>query len=238
MKTCLKVVLSITLGIFTVSAHAEDGWKNESQAGIVLVSGNTETSTLNAGQVTTYGFDRNVLKLTAAYLYQKSGTIISAKSWSLGIRYDRYLSDVHSLFIAQTVEGDRFKGIDQRWNTDIGTKYIFVKDDTFTWFGEAGYRYTKENAILASRTLHYARAYTELEKKWNASVSSKYWLEFLPNFTESTDWQANAELSLSAVLTSVFSVKSAYLIKFDNQVNAPGLVKTDKVFTTSLVAKF
>lgn len=238
MKTCLKVALSLALGIFAVSAKAEDGWKNESQAGIVLVSGNTETSTLNAGQTTTYGFDRNVLKLTAAYLYQKSGDVLSAKSWSLGIRYDRFLSDVHSIFIAQTVEGDRFKGIDQRWNTDIGTKYIFVKDDTFTWFGEAGYRYTKENAILASRTLHYARAYTELEKKWNPSVSSKYWLEYLPNFTESTDWQANTELSLSALLTSVFSVKSAYLLKFDNQVNAPGLVKTDKVFTTSLVAKF
>ncbi len=224
--------------LFTGAAFADDGWKNESSAGVVLATGNTETTTLNLAQATLNEFDHNVIKLTAGYLYQKSGEILSAKSWNLGLRYDRNLSERQSLFLAQTVEGDQFKGINQRYSTDVGTKYLFVKDDTLNWLGEVGYRYTKENAILQSRSLHYARVYTEVEKKWNAAVSTKYWLEILPNFTESSDWQANTELSLSAVMTSIFSIKSAYLIKFDHVVNAPGLKQADKVLTTSLVAKF
>lgn len=238
MKPYAVVLASLATIAISYSVRAEDGWRNESQAGVVVVTGNTETTTLNLAQATLNEFDKNSVKLSGSYLYQKSGEVLSAKSWSLGLRYDRYLSELHSLFLGQTVEGDRFKGIDQRYNTDLGTKYFFMKDETLTWFGEAGYRYTKENAITLSRSLSYARAYSEVEKKWNPTVSTKYWLEALPNFTDSSDWQANTELSLSAALTNLFSVKSAYLLKFDNQVNAPGLVKSDKILTTSLVAKF
>ncbi len=234
------LILSLILATATLSfsARAEEGWKNESQAGVVLVTGNTETTTLSLAQATLNEFEKNVLKISGNYLYQKSGDVLSAKSWSIGLRYDRNLNDLHSIFLGQSVEGDRFKGIDQRYNTDFGTKYVFTKDDTLTWLGEAGYRYTKENAITASRSLHYARAYSEIEKKWNPTVSTKYWLEALPNFTDSTDWQANTELSLSAAISNLFSVKSAYLLKFDHQVNAPGLKSADKILTTALVAKF
>ncbi len=219
-------------------AVADDGWKSESQAGMVIVTGNTDTNTLNLGQATQYEFSKNILKITAGYLYQKSGEVLSGKSWNLGLRYDRSLSDLHSVFLAESIEGDRFKGIDQRYMTDVGTKYFFSKNDQLTWFGEVGYRFTKENAITRSRDLHYARAYTEVEKKWNATVSTKYWLEMLPNFSDSNDWQANTELSLSAILTSLFSLKTAYLLRYDNQLNSPATFLTDKVFTTSLVAKF
>lgn len=238
MKKYSVLLLSLVLASVSLSARAEEGWKNESAAGVVVVTGNTETTTLNFSQMTLNEFNQNVIKFTAGYLYQKSGEVLSGKSWNLGLRYDRILSDRFSIFLGQSVEGDLFKGIKQRYNTDVGTKYFFTKEETLTWFGEAGYRYTKENAITQSRNLHYLRAYTEVEKKWNASVSSKYWLELLPNLTESSDWLANTELSVSALLTSIFSVKTAYLLKYDNQVNAPGLVKTDRVFTTSLVAKF
>jgi len=120
----------------------------------------------------------------------------------------------------------------------LGGKYTIVRNDDLTWFAEAGYRHTKENLLLSSRTQQYARAYSEVEAKLNPTVSAKYWLEYLPNFTDSDNWQLNTEASLSAALSSVFSLKSAYLLKYDNQINSVGLAKTDKTFTTSLVAKF
>ncbi len=107
-KFCILAAL-----LLTVAAHAEDGWKNESQAGVVVATGNTDTTTLNAGQTTTYSFEKNAVKFTAGYLYQKSGDVLSAKSWNLGLRYDRTISDMQTLFIAETIEGDRFKGLNQ-----------------------------------------------------------------------------------------------------------------------------
>jgi len=223
---------------FVSFASADDGWKNESQAGVVMTSGNTETTTLSFGEAASYSFTANLFKFTGAYLYQKTGTVVSAESWNLGLRYERSLSDRISAFLAETVEGNQFSGINQRYMTDLGAKAFLVKDEGFTWLGEGGYRFTKENLIVVQRNLHYARFYTELEKKVNATVSAKYWVEYLPNFTISNDWQLNTELSLSAALSSVFSIKSAYLIRYDNQVNAVGLVPTDRTLTTSLVAKF
>jgi len=63
-------------------------------------------------------------------------------------------------------------------------------------------------------------------------------LEYLPNLSEKNDYQVNTELSLAAALTSVFSLKTGYQVRFDN-VPAKGVAfKTDKVLTTALVAKF
>lgn len=234
----ISALVFSTLSLSFAADPTPDGWKNESQAGVVLTSGNTNTSSLSASELASYQFGSNLVKFTAAYLYQKNAGVVSGRSWSLGLRYEKILSDQLSIFIGQSVEGNRFAGLDQRYNTDIGAKYTFVKNDELTWIGEGGYRYTRENLTLLSRTLHYARAYTEIEKKWSPTVSTKYWLEYLPNFTDTDNWQLNTELSLSAAISSVFSVKSAYLLKYDNQINAPGLTKTDKTITTSLVAKF
>lgn len=240
MRPITKTVLASFLAVLSLvtSANAEDGWKNESQVGVVTTSGNTETTTLSAAQSTKYEFTKNVFSITGSYLYQKSGAVISAKAWSLGVRYERELTERFSLFAAEMVQGDRFKDLRQSYNTDLGAKYSFMKTDTLTWFGEGGYRFTRQNTSKAQLNLHFARLYTEIEKKWNESVSSKYWIEVLPNFTDSADWQANTELSLSAALSSLFSVKTGYLLKFDHLPNAVGLKPADKVFTTSLVAKF
>ncbi|MBC7386205.1 MAG: DUF481 domain-containing protein [Cryobacterium sp.] len=215
-----------------------DGWKNESQAGIVTTSGNSDTSTVSAAQTTSYRVGLNFWQFSARHMYQKNSDVVSAKSWSIGLRYERELSELFSLFAAETVEGDRFKDLKQSYSTDIGAKYRIAKTETLDWSTEAGYRFTRENISQLSRTLHYARLFTSLEKKWNASFSTRYYIEVFPNFTNSKDWKANTELSLSAVLSSIFSVKSAYLIRYDNEPNAPGLRSADKSFTTALVAKF
>src|SRR5690606_20267281 len=160
--------LMLMVGIaFAGSAYAEDGWKSEAEAGVVLTSGNTETSTVSAKEETSYQFSRNILKLTGSYLYQKTSDVLSAKSWSLGIRYERLVSDRLSFFVAQSVSGDRFKGIRQAYSTDLGAKYFLVKNDDFYWFGEAGYRFMREQAFTYEKNKNLARVYTELEKKWN-----------------------------------------------------------------------
>lgn len=235
----------LTLSVIVLSTHSalaadEDkpGWSTEAAAGAVLTSGNTDTSTVTAKDVTTYQFSNNVLKFTGSYLESETSNVTSAKAWSLGVRYERIITDRLSFFIGQSVEGDRFKGILQAYNTDIGAKYYLVKNADFYWFGEAGYRYTREHALTYKKNKNYLRFYTELEKKLNDGVSLKYWIEFLPNLTDSDDWQANTELSLSAILTNIFSIKLAYLVKYDNVPNEPTLKPSDRTFTTALVAKF
>ncbi len=228
----LAPLLAITM------AWGEDGLKSESELGYVLTSGNTKVSTLSAKDKSAYTLGANSVVLTAGYLTSKNSGVTNAKNWNLGLRYERALNESFSIFVGQAVLGDRFQSIKQRYNTDLGGKYFIVKDDTLNWFAELGYRFTKENSVAISKNFHYARAYTEIEKKWNASVSTKYWIEYLPNFTESKDYLVNTELSLNAMMNSVFSVKTGYLVRYDG-MPAPGVAKkSDTVLTTALVAKF
>ena len=236
----MKLFLALSATICCVSlAHAEDfTLKNESEAGIVITSGNSKSQSFNLKQASSGEWEQNTVKLTAGYLKTTSGNVASALQWNLGLRYERAFSDVVSGFVAQSVESDLFAGKLQRYNTDVGAKYAISKSEEFTWFAELGYRYAQENLTTgANTTQNYARAYTEATRHFNKTVALKYWIEFLPNFTVSQDWQLNTELSLSAALSTVFSVKSAYLLKVD-QLPPTGKEKADSTFTTALVAKF
>jgi putative salt-induced outer membrane protein YdiY len=101
------------------------------------------------------------------------------------------------------------------------------------------FRYTIENQLSGiQEKLNYGRAYTEVTKNWTESVSTKFDFEYLPNLTIASDYQMNGELSISAALNNVFSVKSGYMLRYDNLLNPGASAKTDTLFTTALVAKF
>ncbi len=238
MRTFTSIVLSgLFFASFAPAALAD--WKSESEAGVVITSGNSTTQSLNAKSGTEYTFEKNMLRLQGSYLQAKQSGVLSALAWSLGLRYERELSQMLSVFAGQSVEGDQFAGILQRYNSDLGAKYFFYKQPKdFIWFAEGGYRYTKENAVTYSKGFQKARVYTEAEKNWTATTSTKLWLEYIPNFTLSDAWLFNTELSLSSAINSYFSIKTAYLVKYSNAPASISAKKTDTAFTTALVAKF
>lgn len=234
------IVSMLLIAATTASAASlVEGLKNESEAGVVITSGNTKTQSYLLRQLDQYEWKANVFKLTGRFLRTVAKGQQTAKNWSLGLRYERELADRFSIFLAQTLDSDIFAGYRQKYSTDVGGKYHIFKTEEQKWFVEAGYRYTIENRVSGEhRYNHYARVYTEAERQWNKSFSTKLWLEYLPNFTTTEDWQFNGEASLTAMLTEIFSIKSAYMLRFDN-LPAPGAThKTDSTFTTSLVAKF
>ena len=216
----------------------EEGFHNESEAGVVIASGNTRSQTYNLKQSNSYLWSENSLKFNGKLLESTAKGVESVRYWSLGLRYERQLSESFSWFLAQAVESDIFAGFDPRYVSDVGVKYLILKTEELSWLGEAGYRYTNENrGNNVTVGQHYARLYSEVTKEWSKSASSKLWLELLPNFSSTDAYQINGEVSVSALLTSIFSIKSAFLVKYNNGP-APGVTeKTDSLFTTSLVAK-
>lgn len=234
----MKWIVLALISTMLQTAVAAD-FSNESEAGIAVASGNTKSKNYNAKQANSYKFEDNVLKFDARYLNSYSNNDESARYIFGGLRYERVLNDRFSLFVAQGFESDKFAGYYLRQLTDVGVKYNIIKEEMFYWLAEAGYRYTNEKLNNGSHDYKNSlRAYTELEKKWNPSVSTKYFLEYVPNMKEGKDYQINTELSVSATLTSVFSIKSAYLLRYDHLPAATATTKTDTLLTTALVAKF
>lgn len=232
-----SLILTAAL-VFLPAVHAD--FSNESEAGIVLTGGNSDTQSWHAQDTSQYAFDKNSLRFNGNYLAAKQNDLESAQKWSLGLRFERELAEKVSSFVAQSAEGDKFAGVLQRYNSDIGAKFFLAKrEKDFTWDVEAGYRFTHEhttNALL--KDYQKGRIYSEAEKYWAATTSTKLWVEYLPNFTFARGWLFNAEASVSSALNSVFSVKTAYLLNYNNSPASPLARKTDTSFTTSLVAKF
>lgn len=233
--------LGILVALIAVTANAEDlkeGWSHESEASIVTVSGNTEGENYAFKQKTQYKFELDTLTLKGRYLRATSVGIETARSWDASLRWDRELSERWALFLAHGAEADPYAGYVQRDNTDVGAKHWLAKSENESLSIDAGFRYTRLLPEVGGREdQRFARLASEWKRQLTPTVSARLWAEYLPNLEISDAYLANGEPSLQVMLTSVFSLKLAYLARYNN---APpvGVERLDTTYTTALVAKF
>lgn len=238
-----KSLLIIVFALFATYSFAEEAvverqLKNESELGYVMTGGNTEVTTLTAKQLSTYSYGSNMLAFNARYLSSANKGAEQALQWGLGLKYERLLTEKFGFFIGPLVESNLYQGIFQRYATDVGAKqYIHKKDKEIIWFFEGGYRYTRENYLATFKNINFMRLYTELENYWSASVSLKFWFEYLPNITTWKAYQMNTSIALNTALSSLFSLKTGYELRHNNEPPA-GKTYNDSIFTTSIIAKF
>ena len=237
---CMIFPSLIALFLIANPVHAETrgSFHDESGAGIVVTTGNSKAQNYNLSQVNTYGWNSHLLKFEGRYLDASSNDELSARKWSLQLRYDREFSPELSLFYAQTLESDIFSGYTQRYHSDLGGKYFIIRSDSLDWVAEAGARYTVENRIADQVRQIYTRLYSEANRKFNKNSSLKLTGEYLQNLTNTADHQLNGELSLAAMLNEVFSVKTGYGIKYRSILLLPATQRVDTQFTSAFVASF
>lgn len=231
--------MGMTLSLTTQAADAPKAWANESEVALVTTTGNSETESASAKEKTTYTQEANIYTNTARFLSSKTAGTETARNWDFGLRYERTLSETWGAFVAHLVESDSYSGFVQRNSTDLGGKYMFIKSDTQTWFAEAGVRTSDTYSTFGTHDYsNFGRVYSEYKQTLNESVSFKLWAEYLPNFKTSEAYLANGEASVTSILSQMFSLKVAYLGKYQNVPALAAGKRLDTVFTTSLVAKF
>lgn len=230
------VLLAIT-SLCAQVAMAAEGYKGDAEAGIVLLSGNTESESYNLKSGNKYTLNENIFSLGGEYVRTKAGAS-DQKKWEAKARYERSLTDVISGFLQQSVKSDEASGYLQKDSTDLGLKYFFIKEEAQNFFSELGLRTTNVRADGATDTTNFARLYVEYNKSIDKTLSYKLWIEHLPNLKsgKSDYFETNYEGSVSVSLSETFSLKTAY--KVEVKKKAAPLKDEDKKFTTSLVANF
>lgn len=219
--------------------------KNESELGISTVTGNANSESYTLKQLSTYKFDEiSSMKAQGRYVQGRSNGVENVRAWEALIRYERALSEWWSVFLQQSAESDVYSGFVQRDNTDVGGKYFLTKNDATVWFAELGYRYSNTQYVVllpgAEAVNPAARVYTEVTHNFSKGTAGKLWVEYIPSFKNADAYLVNGEPSVTATLSDTFSLKSSYLVKYQNPNTANrGLVAyTDATFLTSLLAKF
>lgn len=237
----MKCFIFLVLLFAQWNAFAEDkkeGLSNETGVGIVLAGGNTDTSTISADEKLSLAKEFSVYRLNGHFLKSSTQGTEQAYQWNFGLRYEAVLSEKFSAFLGQKVESDKYQGINQRYSSDLGGKYFFKKEDGLNWFAELGYRFTRENYPYGFKNINFMRLYHEIENNYGRGLSLKWWFEYLPNLTVWKAYQFNTEPSLSVMLSELFSLKTGYLIRYNNEPPRGIAKKTDTLYTMSLVAKF
>lgn len=217
----------------------EDGLKNETEVTLVDAKGNSVSTAFGAKQQDAFMWNMNVVKGQVRYFSSSSSGVESARNWDAALRYERELSSLWAIYIGQGIESDVFAGVDRRYNSDIGGRYTIVKNPVLGWFAEAGYRYTDQtNTSGAKNSSQFGRLYTEANYTVTEASSAKLWVEYLPNLSRTNGDLLNAEVSISAAMSAMLSLKVGYLVKYNANPPAPATQYLDRMLTTSLVAKF
>jgi putative salt-induced outer membrane protein YdiY len=240
----MKTVLAILLSLIINSAWADDAttldtnrhFKGDEEAGAVVVTGNTSAQTYNFKSDTSYTQNNDTFGLIFNYVDTQTFTAES-RFWDNTIRYERAISAKFSGYTDEKWESDDRSGFTQRTSTDLGGKYYFSKDDANKIEADFGYRYSDMLQNFAHQYTSNARLYAEWDKSIDKKTSFKLWLEYLPNLSLANSYLLNYEESLSVVLSNLFSLKLAYLTRYQSVV-LPGLYNTDTTTTAALVAKF
>ncbi|TNF30100.1 MAG: DUF481 domain-containing protein [Deltaproteobacteria bacterium] len=233
-----KLILGLVCFLPMLS-HAE--FSHESEVSILNTGGNSELSTWNLKSRNDYKLSKSNYQLSGHYTYGEAGGFESARNWDAKIGYERHLKKGWLGYISEQVEGDKFKGIDSRYNTDIGAGLELINEEKHKLKTELGYRYTIEkhrNSIQADDKYHKGRAYIENDQQLTPTLFFRVWLEYIPNFSEGSDYMFNGGSSLQASLNSIFSLKVSYEGNYDNMPTIASNKKYDYQYTTSLIAKF
>jgi putative salt-induced outer membrane protein len=160
------------------------------------------------------------------------------------IRYDRFLSDHWSLFLAETARKDRFQGLDLRLNFDPGVAYYVFDVEKHRLWAELGYDFQydirDERVLVATPELsktesyHSVRAFAGYENNLNEVLRFSTGLEYIQAVTESKNWRLGWDVGLTSAISSKFSLATTFSLRYDNNP-LPGVENTDTTTALNLV---
>lgn len=231
----------------TTATIAAGGMQTGGNARFLAATGNGAFE-IRRGQ---NGFGANLLgnygrTATAANLpYETTAQNVQGR-----VRYDRYLSKVTSLFLIATARHDKFQGINFRLNLDPGVKYLFVREEAYSLWGEAGYdlqidRRRQEDVDIATKlgqslppdVDHSSRLFVGYKHAFNKEVTLSTGLEYLQSFVTTERYRFNYDAVFAAKVKGSVAVGLGFTARLDNKP-LPGKEKLDTATTLNLIYAF
>jgi len=203
--------------------------------GFVNTAGNTDMTTLNAGEKVEWKPGKVAFKQGFAIVYGETDGNTTTSNLRADLRADYPLSDdVLTLFGAFAFDRNRFAGIARRFEENVGLAFKAVRGDRNQLTFEAGASFTQQRDILeVSDNFTAARGAALFKHLFTETAYVQQSVEALPNLEDSEDLRINTETSLVAPLSKRVALKMSYVIRYDH-LPEPGFKKTDRLFTSGI----
>lgn len=238
----MRKTLFLALLAASGMAIAEDGWKGSGELGLALTRGNSETESLNAKLGLSFEDTQWKHDIGASALRQKGeidGTDelqLTANRYELSGSSAWKFSERAYLIGSLRYENDDFAPYEYQTIASIGAGWYAVKNDTTQWLFEGGPGYRRYKEVATGQTDGEAvfRGRMAYNHAFNEQTSFE---NILLVEAGSDNTFAQNDSGVVVKMNAKLALKAGLQFRHNSDV-APGLKKTDSLFTTNLVYSF
>jgi putative salt-induced outer membrane protein YdiY len=222
-------------------------WTHSSGLGVVITSGNSETTTANLSHSSIWEKENNKLSISLNGAYGVRETVNATgdkhndefvANINELVQYNRKFSDSFYWFVSEGVEIDKIINLEYRLTVGPGLGYSALKRETVKLDFELGAVYINQKYEDINSEDNVSARVAE-KFNWKISTTSNLWfnVEALFNLEESEDYRINAELGVDVKINQNWMIRSTITDKYNNAAIDP-TEKNDIIFMTSIVYKY
>ena len=241
MRKAIFLTALLCIIVLVTESHAtEKKWSDEAELAFIDTNGNTNITTLSAKNLLKYKFSEELLgEWKIGALYGETDGVKVAESYFSDLRLDYLFTKQFYSFAMAGWSRDRFIGIDDRYYVGpglgykflIGPKHFFLNELSINYVHEEYINDTDEDYMMGRAFAKYEYAFTE-KNRFSQSV------EFLYDLEDGDNYIVISETALISALNNYLSLKSSYVVKYDNEPVPATLKETDSVLSVTLVVNF
>jgi len=230
-----------------LAKRSEVEWKASAQGGLIVTTGNSRVTTFSSGFNTSRRAHGNKLALEGGAAYARSsiflavdqnasGTIdaseiqrpeqTTTRAYFIKGRYDRFLTERNSLYVATGAAADRPAGKELVGNGQVGYSRALLVQGKHQVTAEVGYDFTHEDLVAGDGvSIHSGRAFMGYAGQVGGNTSLDTSIEYLSNVNELDtpggtvaefqDVRMNYKLSLTTELFGDLSFRIGFEAKYD-----------------------
>ncbi len=213
-------------------------WDVQLGASFVGTSGNSETSSLGANFEAHRRWPLWIFDTVATAVHTTDKDTTTAEQYIAAFRVRRKLSERISATSGWKLERDQIGGLDFRSLLDGGLTYVIVKEPQWTLDGLTSIAWEHEDRVTGE-TKDAAEALLGLLNKYvfGTTGETTQRFTFIPNFTDSTGYRSEAEITAQAALNKRLALKLGFLWRYDHDP-VPGFKRSDTTTTASIVVRW
>lgn len=213
-------------------------WKNVTELSVVSANGNTKSTTSSGKNTFTIERSKTGVELVAGGLGAKSNGETTAEKYFASEKVTYKVSDRNYVFEKAGWEKDRFAGIRNRYDPNVGLGRELIATPKNLLIAEAGLGYVVEERVN-SKTVDFAsgRLYSKYTRTISDTSNFTQDAEYLHNFEDASDFRINTESALTAALSAHFSLKVSY--RWQHVGEPPlGFARNDTTTSMALIASY
>ncbi|MGH9143694.1 MAG: DUF481 domain-containing protein [Vicinamibacterales bacterium] len=243
--SAFAVVLSILLAARSARAQTPDAappppplWDAQIGASFVGTSGNSDTASTGADFIAHRRGEVWGLESSATLVRTSSDGVATAERYLGTLRAQRKLTSLVSLSTGVRLERDRFAGLDARSILDAGLSWALVRHPEWTLDGVTSIAWLHESRTTVADVNDPIGVLQLLSRiPFGTAGDTTQRFTFYPDFTNSTAYRSEAEITAQAAMSAHLALKIGYLLRYSHDP-VPGFKKTDNTTTASVVLRW